>query len=101
VQPSAVNIFLDSPVSHSEKHAREIREILENIHMAGTCQVIRSADFALKHFPCDVLATSDSVIIEKAARPLVDLPRMILEKEYKAELVKISDLLLLPCHQSS
>jgi hypothetical protein len=96
MQPASVDIFLDSPVSHSEKHAREIREILDKLSLPGTCQVIRSADFALKHFPYEVLATSDTVIMEKAFRPVVDLPRMILEKQYQAGFINISDLLLLP-----
>jgi hypothetical protein len=96
MQPASVDIFLDSPVSHSEKHARAIREILEKSSFPGTCQVIRSADFALKNFPYEVLATSDTVIMEKASRPVVDLPRMILEKQYQADFINISDLLLLP-----
>jgi hypothetical protein len=96
MQPASVDIFLDSPVSHSEKHAQAIREILNKCSFPGTCQVIRSADFALKHFPYEVLATSDTVIMEKASRPVVDLPRMILEKQYQADFINISDLLLLP-----
>ena len=95
LQPSSVDVFLDSPVSHSEKHAQVIREMLEKCHLRGSCQVIRSADFALKHFPYEVLATSDTVIIEMAARPVIDLPRMILEKHYKADLIRIAGLLQL------
>jgi hypothetical protein len=95
LQPSSADVFLDSPISHSEKHAQVIREMLEQCHLRGSCQVIRSADFALKHFPYEVLATSDTVIIEKAARPVIDLPRMILEKHYQADLIRIADLLQL------
>jgi hypothetical protein len=95
LQPSSVDVFLDSPVSHSEKHAQVILEMLEQCHLRGSCQVIHSADFALKHFPYEVLATSDTVIIEKAARPVIDLPRMILEKYYQVDLIRIGDLLQL------
>ncbi len=95
LQPASVDIFLDSPVSHSEKHAQVVRDMLEQCHLAGNCQVIRSADFALKHMPYDVLATSDTAIIEKAARPVIDLPRMILEKHYQADLIRIGDLIQL------
>jgi hypothetical protein len=95
-QPSSVDIFLDSPVSHSEKHALAIRDMLKKWNLTGTCQTIRSADFALKNFQNGILATSDTVIIEKAVRPVVDLPRLILEKQYDADFIKISDLLALP-----
>jgi hypothetical protein len=96
MQPASADIFLDSPVSHSERHAQVIHDLLAAHNLKGSCQVIRSADFALKHFPYERLATSDTVIIERAASPVIDLPRMILEQQYKAEFVKISELLL-PC----
>jgi hypothetical protein len=96
MHPSQVDVFLDSPVSHSEKHAQIITDIFHQFSLTVNCRVIRSADYGLKHLPFEVLATSDSVIIENAETGVIDLPRTILEKEYKAELVKISDLLLFP-----
>jgi len=95
-QPARVDVFLDSPVSHSEWHAQMIREMLASYRLQGECQVLHSADFALKHYRYDVLATSDTVIIERAERPVADIPRMILEKHYNANLIRISDLLRLP-----
>jgi len=96
MHPSLVEVFLDSPVSHSERHAHAISEVFQQFSIQCNCQVIRSADFALKHLSFDVLATSDSVIIEYTETKVVDLPRIILEKQYDADLVRISDLLLLP-----
>lgn len=96
MHPSQVDVFLDAPVSHSESHAQLITDIFLQYNLAANCRVIRSADYGLKHLPFDVLATSDSVIIENAEAGVVDLPRIILEKQYKADLVKIADLLLFP-----
>lgn len=96
LHPSHVEVFLDSPVSHSEKHARVVTEIFQISGMAVDCRVIRSADYGLRHLPFEVLATSDSVIIEHAESRIIDLPRIILAKQYNAEPVRISDLLLLP-----
>ena len=96
MHPSQVDVFLDSPVSHSERHAQVITDIFQQFNMVVNCQVIRSADYGLKHLPFEVLATSDSVIIENAETRVIDLPRIILEKQYKAELVRIADLLLFP-----
>jgi hypothetical protein len=93
MHPLRVEVFLDSPVSHSERHAQVITDIFQQFSLVSGCQVIRSADYGLKHLPFDVLATSDSVIIENTESRIVDLPRIILEKQYNANLVKIADLL--------
>ncbi len=94
MHPLKVDVFIDSPVSHSEKHAHVISDIFQQFGMAVNCTVIRSADYGMKHLPFDVLATSDSVIIENTEARVVDLPRIILENQYKAEMVNIADLLL-------
>jgi hypothetical protein len=93
MRPLQVNVFLDSPVSHSEMHAQLISGIFQQFNIQVRCRVIKSADYGMKHLPFDVLATSDSVIIEHAEAGIVDLPRIVLEKQYKAELVNIADLL--------
>jgi hypothetical protein len=94
MHPSQVDVFLDSPVSHSERHAHVIKDIFQQFNLEANCRVIQSADYGLKHLPFEVLATSDSVIIENTGAGVVDLPRIILEQQYNAELVKIADLLL-------
>jgi hypothetical protein len=94
MRPLQVDVFLDSPVSHSEMHAQLISDIFQQFNIQVTCRVIKSADYGMKYLPFDVLATSDSVIIEGAQSGIVDLPRIILEIQYKAELVNIADLLI-------
>jgi hypothetical protein len=96
MQPLRAEIFLDSPVPHSERHAQVISDIFQQCGLDAGCRVIRSADYGLKHLPFEVIATSDSVIIENADARVIDLPRAILEKHYDAVLVKIPDLLLFP-----
>jgi hypothetical protein len=96
MRPSQVDVFLDSPVSHSERHAQVITGLFQPFNLVTRCRVIRSADYGLKHLPFDVLATSDSVIIENSEAGVVDLPRIILEKQYNADPVKIADLLSFP-----
>jgi hypothetical protein len=96
MHPSQVDVFLDSPVSHSERHAQVIMEVFQQFNIKANCRVIRSADYGLKHLPFEVVATSDSVIIDNSKAGVIDLPRIILEKQYHANLVKIADLLLFP-----
>jgi hypothetical protein len=90
-----VDVFLDSPVSHSEKHAYLIRDGMQVRNINGECTVIKSADWALKQYNQGILATSDTAIIEKAVKPVYDLPRMILESNYHADFLEIPELLKL------
>jgi len=88
-----VDVYLDSPVSHSEKHACLIREGMQMRNINGACTVIKSADWALKQYNHGILVTSDTAIIEKALKPVYDLPRKILESNYHADFPEISELL--------
>jgi hypothetical protein len=92
-QPGQIDVYLDSPVSHSEKHAQIIREGLQVRNLNGECTVIKSADWALKQYNHGILATSDTAIIEKAVKPVIDLPRIILESNYNASFFELSGLL--------
>lgn len=89
--PDSVQVYLDSPVSHSQKHAEMIRELLGKHHLNGSCQVVKSADWALKQFQNGIIATSDTVIIEKSGMHLFDLPRNILEGVFKARFINLRD----------
>jgi len=93
MDPARVDIYLDSPISHSEKHAFLIRQILEEKGINGDCSVIQSADWALRNATDDILAISDTGIIEKALLPLIDMPRIILVKAYNARFLDLMDLL--------
>ena len=81
-RPARTEVYFDSPVSHSEQHARLMLGKMQHLNLAGDCHVIRSADWALRHASSGVLATSDTAIMEKANMPVIDLPREILEHYY-------------------
>lgn len=91
--PARVEIYLDSPVSHSEKHAALIRDSMAENNIDGDCIVLKSADWALRHGTDCILATSDTGIIEKAGLPVFDLPRNILSEAYNAEFLQLENLL--------
>jgi hypothetical protein len=92
MQPAVVDIYLDSPVSHSEKHAAAISDKMNLLNLKGNCFVIKSADWALKNSKDCVIATSDTAIIEKAMLPVVDLPAVVLEKAYGASFFQLRGL---------
>jgi len=91
--PVSVDVYLDSPVSHSEKHAQVIRDKLHTGHLTGDCHVIKSADWALKQSRQSVIATSDSAIIEKALVPVIDLSREVLDLFYNPEFPVLGHLI--------
>ncbi len=91
--PASVEIYLDSPVSHSEKHAALIREMLTDKGIKGKSSVIRSADWALRHGAECIIATSDTGIIDSAMLPVTDLPLAILRSNYNTEFLDLAELL--------
>ena len=87
-----VDFFLDAPVSHSARHAVEIRKKLADSGLQGDCLVVRSADYAIKQSVNGLLATSDSAIIDHTALPVTDLARGVLEKAYDAHFLLIPEI---------
>lgn len=86
----SVNFFIDSPVSHSGKLALYIREELAKRGLAGEALTAKSADHELIRVKSGVIATSDSVIIDKAEVETVDLARMVLKKHYKPSFIRLN-----------
>lgn len=93
-EPRTTTIYLDSPVSHSEKHAQMIRDSMQKSSLNGDCLVVKSADWALKQHQNGVLATSDSAIIDKGSMPVIDLSRQILNVTYRAVFPDLHALLV-------
>jgi hypothetical protein len=92
-KPNRTDVYLDSPVSHSEKHAQMIRDRMRLDLPNGDCHVIKSADWALRQNRHAVIATSDTAIIEKSMTPVIDLPKAILQRVYQANFPELSLLL--------
>ncbi len=79
--PSKIDIFLDSPISHSGEMGTYIKRKLEEKNLKNiTVEVIKSADYPLKTYH-GIVATSDSVIMDNAPQ-IFDLPRYALRREF-------------------
>ncbi len=92
-QPARVDVYLDSPVSHSEQHAHLIREKFQKAGLVTDCHVIKSADWALRQRQEGVIATSDTAIIDKSKVPVYDLSRELLCWHYKREFPELGRLI--------
>lgn len=80
--PSSVDLCFDEPVSHSRDHAGRVSALLDQRSISNRVHLAPSADGALRGLPIDVLATSDSVLIDSLGIPVFDLGRAGLVGRY-------------------
>jgi hypothetical protein len=92
-RPSAVTVFLDSPVSHSAIHKLELTHLLEEYHLEGEIVLSRSPDYELKHLGGGCIATSDSVIMDGTGGDIVDLPHRALAAAFDLNLIDLGQLI--------
>lgn len=90
--PRRIDVFFDSPISHSKRLRDELEERLlaARRSFAFSLTLAASADYALKSYP-GIVATSDSVIID-AGRAVLDLPRLILARAFSFHPVPLEKL---------
>jgi hypothetical protein len=93
LHPSRVDIFLDSPVSASQRHHQELQKRLGDFNLIGECRLVHSADQEIKSFNTGVLVSSDTALIEKTTVPVTDLARSVLEKKFGAEFYTLQEFL--------
>ncbi len=75
LQPKHILLCFDEPVSHSRRHGRFLADELEDGGCSVELHVTRSADYTLKGLAMDMIATSDSALIDSCGVPVVDLAR--------------------------
>ena len=97
LEPSRVELFLDSPISFSGHMAEQLRR---SEALPPSCPVevtvSPSADYPLKSFP-GVVATSDSSIIDRASVvQVLDLTRYVLESGYGATVPPAAEMFSRP-----
>ena len=93
MNPSRVDIFLDSPVSASQRHHQIISQKLNDFNLTGACSLVHSADQEIRACNTGVLVSSDTVLIEKTTIPVTDMARYVLEKKYGAEFYAMQEFL--------
>lgn len=92
-RPKHMEIFLDSPVSHSAVHKNNIEQELARHSLSGKCKLVKSPDYEIKQYSEGLICTSDTAIINKTENPVVDLPRLVLEKNFTCDFLQIEDIL--------
>lgn len=93
LNPKRVEIFLDSPISHSGELAEQLRSTLSRtVSMPHRVSLFPSADYPLKSFS-GIVATSDSSIIDRQqVKQVFDLARFVIESSFHARIRTIDML---------
>lgn len=97
VNPESVIIYLDGPVPGSREHAHILTDAIGELDINGRIHRVKEqkADEILKREAQagDVIATSDSEIMDAVPCQLADLSRFVLEQRYSAEFVNLERVL--------
>jgi hypothetical protein len=76
--PKLLQFFFDSQVSRSGELSKIIREKMNKFQLNGDAETVKQVDTTLKKLNCDIVATSDTIIIAQASA-VVDIPQRILK----------------------
>jgi hypothetical protein len=79
VRPSSIHFLFDGPISGSGELAAEVRDRLRRTGLSGDALAVKVPETVLLGFP-GVVATSDTVILDRASRA-VDLAGEILRRK--------------------
>lgn len=80
--PEETTVYLDSPISHSGKHAEALEEAAHERELLLGAVVVPSADYPLKQERTALIATGDSAIVDAVRTGVVDLSAVILVDRY-------------------
>ncbi len=91
LQPSRLDVFIDSPIAFSAVMAGELRQSLSKPPFPPSEVALeRSADYPLKIYT-GLVASSDSVVLDAAGK-VFDLARFVLERHYGFNPPRLLDL---------
>jgi hypothetical protein len=92
LRPRRVDVFIDSPISHSKEMCDRLAATRGAAGGPFPCSftLVKSADYPLKAYP-DVVASSDSVILDHCPA-FVDLARLALESFTKFRVIPLEKL---------
>ncbi|MFP4566788.1 MAG: DUF434 domain-containing protein [Spirochaetaceae bacterium] len=88
-----IAVYFDEPVTYSKDHIGTARQAWADLGEKLELHLVRSADHALTLRAADLIATSDSTLIDRSPVPLVDFARWIVEDGLAATIPRLADYL--------
>ena len=74
--PKLLQFYFDSQISKSGELSKVIREKMNELQLNGDAETVKQVDTTLKKLSCDIIATSDTIIIAQVSA-VVDIPLRI------------------------
>lgn len=87
------DFYIDKPVSFSGQLRLILEEELQKHHISGCAKLYKSPDFYLKNVTEGIIASSDSVVINKAKTMVFDLAYHVLTHHFQPKFVIIDNLI--------
>lgn len=96
IHPKSVKFLIDSPADGSELIESELEAAGKEFGYPATIETTYPADRGMNgSSPC-IIATADSEVIDNLSCPCIDLPRLILAKEFSPTFLSIPEILGIP-----
>jgi hypothetical protein len=92
--PATFRLYLDEPVSYSRKLGTDLSGDMARMEIRGEALTARSADHMLKEESSDAICTSDSAIIDHYTGRIFDLPRFILDQNFRPEFPSLLNIVV-------
>ena len=90
-EPSVVNLYVDKPVTNSERLADQLRYKVTQLPFDGQVVLCKKPDNELVKLTDGVICTSDSVIMDETPCQLADIPFEIFRRKFKTDIVDLSE----------
>jgi hypothetical protein len=92
--PSEIIFYIDNPVAYSGDLAEQLRISLKDKHLKGNAFTVNNPDNELISKTDGIIATSDSEVMNETLCRIYDLPVMVLNSNYKLQLIDLREILL-------
>lgn len=83
---SRFTLYLDEPVPYSGQLSADLNREMKQLKIEGEALTVKSPDYRLKHETADAICSSDSVILDNTKGRIIDLPRILLERNFNTKL---------------
>ncbi len=93
LQAGKIFYYVDNPIEYGGEICEKLFRITNNLKPDSEIIVADSPDSLIIDTNAGIIATSDSLIIDRSPLPVLDLPKILLESQFKPDLLKLSGII--------
>ncbi|MFC2100709.1 DUF434 domain-containing protein [Bacteroidota bacterium] len=87
-----VHFYFDKPVSKSGLLCQKVNKLIDEASFTGEADTYDSPDYQLKQIVKGCCASSDSVIIDQLQIPVIDLARIVIERQFNPNFIDLTHI---------